>query len=336
MEYGFYVPHRGPLATPGDIVAIARHGERLGFTHALIADHIVVPREIASPYPYSQTGAFAEVTSEDGRRIVIPPGSDHGECLEQFAVMAYLAAATTEIRLLTAVMVVPHRNPVVAAKALATIDVLSKGRVTVGCGAGWLREEFEALGLPPFDERGRVSDDYIAVFKELWTNAEPVFDGAYARFSNISALPQPVQSPHPPIWIGGESKAAMRRAARLGDAWCPIGANPRHPLDTAKRFRAGVEQLARIGEEIGRAPDSIDLAYVAPWYDETREHLNGDGARQLLTGSPAAVQDDIAALRACGVGAVCVGLGADSLANTLDRMDRFAVEIMQPSSGVES
>jgi alkanesulfonate monooxygenase SsuD/methylene tetrahydromethanopterin reductase-like flavin-dependent oxidoreductase (luciferase family) len=111
---------------------------------------------------------------------------------------------------------------VFTAKALATIDVLSEGRVTAGCGAGWMDEEFKALGVPPFAERGKVTDEYLRIFKTLWTEDDPRFEGSYVHFKDITFLPKPVQKPHPPLWIGGESPAARPRR-RPGDAWYPIG-----------------------------------------------------------------------------------------------------------------
>ncbi|MGH6619696.1 MAG: LLM class flavin-dependent oxidoreductase, partial [Alphaproteobacteria bacterium] len=151
MKFGFTVPTRGRLATPESITRIVREGEKLGFDFASVNDHIVVPRSIASRYPYSESGDWQ--------------GRSGGEALEQLSLLSFLAGITQRLRLLTAVMVVPHRNPVLTARNLATADVLSNGRITVGCGAGWLREEFEALGAPDFGRRGAVSDEYIAIFK---------------------------------------------------------------------------------------------------------------------------------------------------------------------------
>ncbi len=318
MEYGFNIPTRGPLAKPDDIVALAQRGEQLGFSYILVPDHIVIPRDIESRYPYTQTGAL--------------PGSAYGECLEQLSVMAYLAAATSKIRLLTSVMVVPHRNPVLAAKILATIDVLSKGRVTVGCGTGWMKEEFDAVGVPPFEERGRVTDEYVAIFKELWTSDDPNFDGDYGKFSNVSFLPRPVQKPHPPIWIGGESRPALRRAVRFGDAWYPIGANPAHPLDTPARYQARLNELKQIAEDSGRDPDSIELAYWANWYDGGAARRTDDGERHMFTGTADDLIGDIEALRSLGVSKQFIGLPADNRAEALDHLERFATDVMQSAA----
>jgi probable F420-dependent oxidoreductase len=232
-------------------------------------------------------------------------------------------------------MVVPHRPAVLAAKMLATVDVLSEGRVIVGCGVGWMREEFEALGAPPFDERGAVVDEYIRAFRELWTSPAPAFDGKYVQFSDISFLPQPIQKPHPPIWIGGESAPAMRRAARLGDGWYPIGSNPRYPLDSLERYRDAVARLHRYAEAGDRDPAGITLAYCAlRWsgsdYGAARpepDNAAGDGGRRLLTGAPEQVAGDIAALEDLGMGYLMLNFQSPGLEETLDRMAQFAEDV---------
>ena len=210
---------------------IARAGEDLGYDALFTGDHILVPRNIASPYPYTEGGEF--------------PGSPSGESMEQLTLLAFLAGQTSRIRLVTSVIIVPHRNALVAAKALATLDVLSGGRLVVGVGVGWMREEFEALNLPPFEERGAVTDEYIRAFKELWTSDDPHFEGKYVSFDNISFLPKPVQKPHPPIWVGGESRPALRRTAELADGWYPLGSNPTFPMGTPQQLgQHGLERLA--------------------------------------------------------------------------------------------
>ena len=215
MDVGMTLPMRGPLANPSDVRTLVEQAEALGFDHIGVNDHIVVPKAIGSRYPYSATGAF--------------PGSESGECLDLFTLLAYVAAITTKPRLVTAITVAPHRGAVHTAKIVSSIDVLSGGRMVLGVGAGWMKEEFDALNIPPFELRGKVTAEYLQVFKTLWTEDEPRFDGEYVQFDNISFLPKPVQKPHPPIWVGGESKAAMRRTIRHGDTWFPIANNPHHP-----------------------------------------------------------------------------------------------------------
>src|SRR5262249_11714534 len=174
---------------------------------------------------------------------------------------AWLGSVTSRLRLVLAVLVVPHRPAVLAAKQLATIDVLSGGRLTVGIGAGWLKAEFDAVVTTPFDERGAVTDEYVAAFRTLWTENKPRIDGRYVHYDGLLLAPKPAQKPHPPIWVGGESGPSLRRAARFGDAWYPIGTNNAHPLDTLPRYRAGIERLRRRTEAAGRRRDAVALTY---------------------------------------------------------------------------
>ena len=311
MEYGFGVPTRGPLATPDNLITLAQRGEEMEFSIISVSDHIVIPRSIDSRYPYSPTGEFT--------------GS--GECLEQLTLLSFLASQTSTARLLTSVMVLPYRSPVFTAKMLASVDVLSQGRVTVGCGVGWMREEFEAIGAPPYDERGAASDEYILAFKELWTSDNPTFEGKYCSFSNISFLPKPVQKPHPPIWIGGESPPALRRAARLGDAWYPIGNNPRFPVETAEQLSESLTRLRRYAEDAGRDPSSIDVAYSAGWYNDREARTLPNGERRIFTGTPQQIADDTKVFEQLGVHHLIFNFQSATLEETLQRMERFATKV---------
>jgi probable F420-dependent oxidoreductase len=306
MRYGFYLPTRGQTATPEALETLVTRGEALGFSSVVIADHIVFPVTIRSKYPYTVTGAF--------------PGQ--GDQLEQLALMAFIAGKTRALRLISSVMILPHRNPVVTAKMLATIDVLSGGRVTVGVGVGWMREEFEALGAPDFDRRGAASDEYIRIFKALWTQDPASYHGEFYRFDAIRCLPHPVQKPHPPIWIGGHSKAALRRVARLGDGWHPVGANPAAPLRPPE-MRALLDDLHRLTEAGGRDPSRLTISYKAPIYD-AGQGVDGGTERRPFSGSPQAIADDIGAFAALGVSELIFDFRSESLAESLDRMARFA------------
>ena len=240
MKFGVSLQNRGVGASPENLALVARRAEELGFDSAFVGDHVVIPESFVSDYPYSATGEFTGMAS--------------GEWLDQLVTLTYVGAVTERIRLGSGVLILPHRNPVVTAKMLATMDVLSKGRLIVGVGVGWLREEFEALGLPPFSERGSVGNEYLRAFKELWTQENPSFEGKYCSFANIRFEPKPVQKPHPPIWVGGESGPALRRAATLGDAWHPIGSNPRFPLVTAGGDGEGGCEAASVCGEGGSGP----------------------------------------------------------------------------------
>jgi probable F420-dependent oxidoreductase len=313
IQFGFGLPTRGPLSTPGNLVRLARRGDELGFDFISVSDHVVIPRAIGSRYPYSTSGEFA----------VDPSGS----YLEQLTVLTYIAASTRRVRLLTSVMVVPQRPPVLTAKQLASLDVLSGGRLIFGIGAGWLREEFEALDAPSFEQRGSVTDEYLRVFKELWTNEQPSFDGDYTRFHDIAFAPKPVQQPHPPIWVGGESDAALRRTARLGDAWYPIGSNPRHPLGTTAQLALAIDRLRGFARDAGRDAAEIDLAYSAGWYNDRDAERGEDGNRRSFTGSPRQVADDVRAFAALGVRHFGFGLTDGTLDGTLARLERFATVV---------
>ncbi len=181
-------------ARPEDILRIAQKADELGYDYLSVTDHIIMPQEMVQ---------------------VMGPRYP-----EAFAFMAFLAGATKRIRVLTNIMVLPYRNPLILAKAVATLDFLCGGRVTLGVAAGHLQREFEILKVP-FQERGALTDEYLLAMKELWTSDQPRFQGKHVQFDGIVFEPKPLQKPHPPLWIGGNSRAAMRRAANLGDGWTP-------------------------------------------------------------------------------------------------------------------
>jgi probable F420-dependent oxidoreductase len=280
MLIGFNAPTAGPLSAADNLAKIVVGAEAMGFDYATFSDHIVIPTAIAAEYPYSASGEF--------------PSGTRGERHEQLTEIAWIAAKTTRLRLVTSVMVVPHRPAVLTAKILSTIDVLSGGRLTLGIGAGWMREEFEAIDAPDFDARGTVTDEYVRAFVELWTKDAPKFDGKHVRFSNIGFAPKPVQKPHPPIWVGGHTEPALRRTALLGDAWHPIGL--RGPAGLAPdELGEKVARIRTLASQAGRNPASIGVAFRGPldlWPargktpDEARQNaltLSLEGVAQNIT-----------------------------------------------------
>lgn len=312
MEFGFSLPTRGPMASPDNLVTLARTGEELGFGILSVSDHIVIPRTIDSTYPYNDSGTYM----------------GGGECLEQLSLMNFLAGITTSARLLTSVMVVPHRPAVLTAKMLATIDVLSQGRLIVGCGVGWMREEFEAIGAPAYDKRGSVSDEYLRAFRELWTSEHPSFQGTYCNFANIAFAPKPVQKPHPPIWVGGESPVALRRAGRLGSAWYPIGSNPRYPVATPAQYADYAHSVKQHAQDAGRNADTLDFAYSANWYTDQEALTLADGQRRAFTGTPQQIADDVKRYEDVGVRHIMLNLQGDTVPQTIERLQRFAERVM--------
>src|SRR6201985_3043225 len=246
MQIGCSAPTSGPLIAPDSLVRIATEAEMLGFDYVTVSDHVMIPTSIASRYPYSESGEF-------------PSGAGAAR-LEQLTTAAFIAAATSKLRIVPSVMVVPHRPAVLTAKILATIDYLSKGRLTLGIGAGWCKEEFEVIGAPPFDDRGHVTDEWMMACKELWSKDDPTFDGKYVKSTDVVFTPTPVQKSIP-IWVGGVSGPAMRRTAKYADAWYPIGTNPQFPMDTLARFKAGAAKLKELTQKVGRDPASVGLPY---------------------------------------------------------------------------
>jgi probable F420-dependent oxidoreductase len=314
MQFGFNAPTAGPLSATAPLTKLVVEGEAMGFDYATLSDHVVIPTDIQAKYPYSSTGEF--------------PAGARAERHEQLIEVAFLAAKTTRLRLITSVMVVPHRPAVLTAKMLATIDVLSGGRLTLGIGAGWMKEEFEAIQAPDFAERGKVTDEYIKAFIELWSNPKPKFAGKHVRFDNILLEPKPVQKPHPPIWVGGESGPALRRTAQLGDAWYPIGTNPANPLDSLARFKAQVARLRKMTAEAGRKPDAVGLALRCTAYGESVPAKAGDGERRLFAGKPAEIAADIKALRDMGVGYLDIGFGGTTVEAMLGEMQKFRKDVL--------
>ena len=238
MEFGLHLPHVGPLATREGITAFAQLAEELGFDALWVSDHVVVPRSLDSRYPYSRDGSF--------------PVSPDMPLMEPLATLLFAAAVTERVKLGTTVLVIPMRNPIVTAKQLASLDVLSNGRLILGVGAGWMEEEFKMLGVP-FERRGARTNEYIRLIKALWTEENPSFEGEFWQIKDVGFSPKPLQQPHPPIWTGGHSAPALRRAGRLGDGWHAVGVSP----DT---LREQFQEVQRHAEKAGRDPASLTLS----------------------------------------------------------------------------
>lgn len=310
MRFGFYLPTRGPLATREGLSAILKTGEKAGFASVMVADHIVLPTKIDSAYPYTVNGNFV---------------SD-GDCFEQLALMSFVAGQTERLRIVSSVMIVPHRNPVFNAKAIATIDVLSGGRVTVGIGVGWMEEEFAALHAADFKHRGAVTDEYIAIFKKLWTGTAVSHQGRFYSFGEVLSQPRPIQQPGPPIWIGGHSTPALRRVARYGDGWHPVGATAASPLPP-QEMREKLATIKHLMEQEGRDFAKLQVSYKAPFYDNGVPPAGE--ARRLFSGGVDAALGDIATFERLGVHELVFDFRAGSLNECLDRMQQFGADIIR-------
>ena len=316
MQFGIHIGPRGCMTNRANIMRLGTRAEALGYDILGVADHVIAPVSTTVRYPYTADGVW--------------PGAPTGECMDTLAVLAFLAGCTERIRLLTSVIVVPHRHPVLTAKLFSTADVLSDGRIIAGVGAGWMPEEFAALGTPPFEARGAVTDEYIRAWKTLWTQDRPEMVGKYANFSNVVFEPKPVTKPHPPIWVGGESPRSLRRVAELGDGWYPVSNNAQVLLNTPERLQAGIGRMHRAVEKAGRDPSSIDIAYV--WFMppswKARPGPDGEG-RQMFSGGPDDMLADIAALEAIGVKHCIFYLQRPTIEQTMDLTERFAEDVIR-------
>lgn len=291
MEIGLHIPHHRPLATPELIHQAGQQIEARGFKTIWLSDHVLPPN----------------VPEQAHRRIFYEP----------LAVASYLAAATTRVRIGLSVLVVPYRNPIVTAKQLATIDALSGGRLTIGVGVGGLKGEFEALGVP-FAARGRQTDEYLRIMRELWTSDAPEFVGPTLRFQNVNFWPKPIQRPTPPILVGGSTPRAIRRAAELGDGWHPGTQSRTNLKANLERYRA---ECARVGQ-----PANCPVVYRT----DVRLTETSTGSRTPFTGTATEIAEDLRALAELGIDEVVLDFAVapvETGADWLTVVDRFDQEV---------
>lgn len=237
MDWGIHLPHLGRNVDRRTLTGFAREAERLGCHSAWVSDHICWPVEFASKYPYSKDGSFG-------------PSPDMS-WLDAISTLTFVAACTETIRLGTTVLILPYRPPVQTAKQIASLDVLSEGRVILGAGVGWMAEEAAVLGMP-WDARGRRTDEQLEIFRRLFNDPAPSFEGEFYSFPEVGFEPKPVQRPLP-VWIGGSSAPAFRRVARYGQAF-HAAFQPREVV--ADEWR----QCREACEAIGRDPDELSLS----------------------------------------------------------------------------
>jgi len=291
MDIGLFVPLGALNANARFLRTLGPAVEERGFESIWVAEHVVLFDNYASQYPYSPDGKF-------------PGGGDTG-LLEPLTALTYLAAVTDRVRLGTGICLVPQRNPVYTAKQVADLDLLSGGRVDFGIGIGWLKEEFDALNVP-FAKRGQRTDEYLQVMRSLWTEETSSFAGELYQLSPCRLYPKPVQSPHPPIHVGGESDAAMRRAARFGQGWFTFNRLPVGFSDALARLDVHLAALGR------SRSDRDFMVSACPYFNPL---------------TPATVE----AYAAAGVDrliAVCFAFGPDDLVPTLDRL---VSEVLEPA-----
>lgn len=307
MKFGVSLNHRGAQARPEIMTRFAQRAEALGFDSLTVSDHVVLPKAMPPNYPYHPKGEFSWQAARD--------------LYEPLTTLMFLAGRTNRLRLGVSVLILSYRNPVVTAKMLATIDALSEGRMFLGVGTGWWEDEYRALGIPEaFQDRGARTDEYLRVYKVLWTEPNPEFKGKYHQFGNLEFSPKPYQKGGLPIWVGGHTTRALRRTAELGDVWHPIGLRPPAGLDP-EELGAKRRELYALAEQRGRDPHSIAIAFRCPLHFDPK-------LRAPMAGSPAQLIEDIRAYEKQGVSHFTFDIARDSPEAALEVLQRIAEEIM--------
>jgi probable F420-dependent oxidoreductase len=294
VEIGLFTPLGNGNANGPLLRRLGAEAEARGFESIWVAEHVVMFDEYASQYPYAADGRF-------------PGGGDTG-LLEPLTALAYLAAVTDRIRLGTGICLVPQRNPLYTAREAADVDWLSGGRLDLGVGVGWLREEFEALGVP-FERRGARCNSYLEVMRRLWCDDVSQYRDEFYTLPACRQFPKPIQKPHPPIHFGGESDAALRRVADLGQGWYGFNLDPAGLAERMTKLRELV--AAR-----GRSIDEIEISvspYLRSFEPEMIEAYQQAGAQQVIL--------------------PVFGRSRDEM---LQRLDKVAQTVLEPSRQLEA
>jgi probable F420-dependent oxidoreductase len=299
VQFSFRPPNADYLgfeATPEGIITTACKAETLGFDAVLVNDHIIV----------------------DGS----PRSAVWANTYDPLIALSFIAAHTTRIRLGTSVLIMPYRNPIATAKMLATLDRMSSGRVIAGVGVGWNEAEFNALGVP-FHERGACTTEYLRIWQACWAPGEVSFEGRFFSFANMHVSPKPLQQPHPPIWIGGSSRAALRRAAAFAAVWQPTPT----PLAELKARQAELHEAC---DKIGRRDmPATRMSFRVDFSNITGNPVPSRAERPTGQGIPRQVAEDIQPYRhEAGVEAFQINFnGCHGLDQLLASMDCFMQEV---------
>lgn len=302
MKFGICLPIRLSLEAR-DNVDIARTAENLGFDSIWVSDHVVMPKK--------HLGSFSEVF------------------YDPFMLLSNIAALTSTITLGTSVIILPYRNPVVVAKMIATLDVLSEGRVAFGVGPGWMKEEYEALSSP-FEKRGSRTNEYISAIKELWVSDDPKFEGEFCSFSNIKFYPKPKQNPHPPIFIAGSSDYAIKRAVNYGDGWQPTWVSPEDVKDGISKL----EQFAyQKGKDLSNFTYSVRnrLDIVGIGSENSNSNSEGDDPPYVLRGDVDEIISIIKLYDEIGVSHLVldpVGQSVDDIFKTIEVVSKEIIPVI--------
>jgi probable F420-dependent oxidoreductase len=302
VKLGICVPHYGRPIEVERMLTVVRHAEEAGLDSVWVTDHVIVPQDVDVIY------------------------REH--MLDPLAVLPWLAATTTRVTLGTSVVILPYRTPIPVAKLLASVDVLSGGRLLVGVAIGWMEGEFAALGVP-FKERVSRSEEAITLMKTLWTEERPQLETARHHLAGLQVSPMPLHKPRPPILIGGMSEPALRRVARLGDGWHATGA-------TVQTFREGKQAVTRLWKEEGRTGEPHWSLRIAIFVDGVHEWAVDEKflrGRHALRGTIRQVAGQLAEYQRLGVDHVALEVSYSTYPAILETIDLIADEVMPALAG---
>ena len=302
MKYGFSIIVRGDDATPSTFAAMAERAETLAIDTLWASDHLVMPALTVSRYPGRADGQLPN----EWKRTYYQP----------FSVLNFLAGLTTRVGLGTSVLILAMRNPLEVAAQVAELDQLSEGRAKFGVGVGWYAEEFDALGYP-FKERGRRVDDGLAIVRKLWSEEKATHHGPYYQFDDTEMGPKPAQKPHPPIYIGGNSPAAIRRVARYGDVWHPFKITPDGLAESRDILKAALRDQGR----------QVEAFPIAPKIALTFQDGPPSEGQAATEGRPQDILDGLRRFQDEGASEFCFDINTETLPAALDTMERFAQEL---------
>jgi probable F420-dependent oxidoreductase len=306
VELGVFLPVSGRAAGPDVLTDAAQSAERQGWDAVWSADRVVTPWKIATEYPYAEDAAF-----------IVPPDRPF---LDSMTCLAYLAGRTERIRLGISVLVLPYRHPLYWSRVAASVDLLAGGRLIMGVGVGWMREEFEAQNVP-FEARGRLTDEQLEIVARLMSEDSISYEGEHYRFHDLSFVPKR----RLPIWVGGEGKAARRRSARYGDAWFPY-----YVRVSPDELRRRHEEVRRMASEFGRDPDSVALTACAA-VQLTPEPVAQEPDR--LRGTPEQVVEAIQEYERAGVEHLALQFMVPHYPERLVQIERFATAVLPRLAG---
>ena len=305
MQFGFVLPD----TTDGDdLCRFAQKAEELGYESVWTGDHIVLPTGPTSQYPYSEDGSFTRPSS--------------APFMEALTVLTYVTACTSRIRIGSTVIIVPYRNPILQAKIFATMDVLSKGRVDCGVGVGWWEKEFETLDVP-YSERGPMTNEWLEIFKILWTEENPEYHGKYYSFDGIQFYPKPAQKPHIPIWVGGHTRRALRRTALYGNAWHPSRQSPEYVAERLPYLRQQTEAAGRSFDDI-----TISLKRALHYTDVGITESENVRATGTMIGTTQEVIADIHKCAEIGITQLTYDFRTNEIDECINLLEYFAEKVV--------